>query len=551
MKIPYILASIAVADHVDLRRARTKVPSDPFRGDGQRELDKVLNGHLRKSETNVKPCDEWTTAELQEFMGHIAPHRSKELMDIYEASDDKRSPFLKTIFDHMAHWEEVNRFAKLDKEFEVIARESHCRQAVMWWVHLLQGEKREHIRKRDVSVPLLPESGPKKNCEGSEVCRVLAGTSTCDWCHSKQSDRDQGIPGTKAPSADDLPAGPDDGNPKGWDRTRRCDQNYEDENGRRGCKPCEGIGGHAYGDKNEEIHLPYCKVVAHAKSEKLLYPKPVKPQYPKKFTVTSDKSGGNGELDTLIGWQKPTDTACLAFFPQNDSSSYPLCYRDQSASLKVYDIENERGYFEYSIAPNEKLNLTNTTTHIMHAGWQMWVMNWIPFNPEAPTPQCVCTNPSGQHCTDPPCYSYIFNYNTFEDAAFVGREKLGVEWINDAGMGENGSVMELDHWNLLPHHVWTDPRTGRIVRAWQPFNGLQVYNPDSWHEGVADEKYFDFPPAMCKGPPPGQNDTVWRINCDDDGNFNGTPPPPEGLGHLISEQWKQMAEAHKLTRVVV
>merc|ERR1712203_271598 len=36
-----------------------------------------------------------------------------------------------------------------------------------------------------------------------------------------------------------------------------------------------------------------------------------------------------------------------------------------------------------------------------------------------------------------------------------------------------------------------------------------------------------------------------RINCDDDGNFNGTPPPPEGLGHLISEQWKQMAEFHK------
>merc|ERR1711957_758662 len=304
------------------------------------------------------------------------------------------------IFEHMNHWTTVNRFAKFDKEFEVIARESHCRQAVMWWVHLLQGEKRDTLRKREITVPLLPATGEKKNCEGSEVCNVLAGTSTCDWCHSKQSDRDAKIPGTSAPSADDLPAGPDDGNPKGWDRKRRCDQNYEDENGVRGCPPCE--------------------VVAHAKSEKFLLPKPVHPVYPKKFTVTSDRSGGFGEMDTLIGWQKPTDTACLAFFPQNDSSSFPLCYRHQSANLKVYDIENERGYFEYKIGPNVVLNLTNTTTHILHNDWQMWVMNWIPFDAAAPTPQCVCTNPSGQHCTDPPCYSYIFNYNTFEDAAFVG-----------------------------------------------------------------------------------------------------------------------------------
>lgn len=540
-----------MADHADLKRAKTKVPSDPFQGDGQKGLDQVLNGHLRKAETNVKSCDQWTTAELQEFMGHIAPHRSKELMEIYEEANDKRLPYLTTIFEHMNHWTTVNRFAKFDKEFEVIARESHCRQAVMWWVHLLQGEKRDTLRKREITVPLLPESGEKKHCEGSEVCNVLAGTSTCDWCHSKQSDRDAKIPGTSAPSADDLPAGPDDGNPKGWDRKRRCDQNYEDENGVRGCQPCEGIGGHAYGDGNDEIDFPPCEVVAHAKSEKFLLPKPVHPVYPKKFTVTSDRSGGFGEMDTLIGWQKPTDTACLAFFPQNDSSSFPLCYRDQSANLKVYDIENERGYFEYKIGPNVVLNLTNTTTHILHNDWQMWVMNWIPFDAAAPTPQCVCTNPSGQHCTDPPCYSYIFNYNTFEDAAFVGRERIGVEWIEDAGMGNNSMVKELDHWNLLPHHVWTDPRTGHIVRAWQPFNGLQVYNPDSWKEGIEDETVFEYPPAMCKGPAAGQNETIWRINCDDDGNFNGTPPPPEGLGHAISEQWKQMAEAHKLKSVVV
>jgi hypothetical protein len=545
---------MASADHADLKRAKTKVPSDLYKGNGQVELDKTLNGHLLKSDVTTRPCDEWSTAGLQEFMGHIAPHRSAELMQIYDESNDKRAQFQKNFYDHMSHWKQVNRLAKHNEEFAQIARHSHCRQAVMWWSHHLTNEKRTQL-KSQVTVPLLPEA-EKKHCTGSTACEVLAGTSTCDWCHSKESDRAAGIPGTKAPNAADLPPGPDDGNPKGWDIVRRCDQNYEAEEngGKRGCQPCQGIGGHPYGDANEEIDTPPCKVVAHAKSEKLLLPKVVHPKYPKKFTVTSSKSGGYGELDTLIGWQKPTDTACLAFFPQNDSSSYPLCYRDQSANLKLYDIDNERGYFEYKLGPNVALNLTNTTTHIQHNGWQMWVMNWLPFDPANPTPQCVCTNPSGQHCTDPPCYSYIFNYDTFEDAEFVGRERIGVEWVNDAGVGNSSHVMELDHFNLLPHHVWVDPRTGKIVRAWQPFNGLQVYNPGSWDtESDMDESKFANPPEMCKNATvtTGEPDTVWRINCDDEGNFNGTPPPPEGLGHVISQQWLAMAEAHKKKTLMV
>jgi len=551
MKFAVVLSALACADatnQADLKRAKSKVPSAEYKGDDQSSMSKVLNGHLRKGNPNVKACDEWTTQGLQEFMGHIAPHRSDELMSIYEESNDKRSPQLKTFADHMEHWTQVNRLAKGNKDFEVVAREAHCREAVMWWVHHLPAEKRTKLTSQ-VTVPLLPE-GEKKQCTGHKVCDTITGTSTCDWCHTKQEDRGSG-PGTKAPLVVDVPDGPDDGNPKGWDRVRRCDQNYPMHEGKRGCQPCEGIGGHAYSDNNTDIDIPSCTVLAHAESEKDLTPSVKKPIYPKKFTVRSGTSGGYGELDTLIGWQLPGDTPCLSFFPQNDSSSYPLCYRDQSASLKIYDIENERGYFEYQIGPNKILNLTNTTTHIMHNKWQMWVMNWIPFDVAAPTPQCVCTNPSGQHCTDPPCYSYIFNYNTFEDAEYLGREEIGVEWIEDAGVGEFAKKKTLDHFNLLPHHVWTDPDTGKIVRAWQPFNGLQVYNPDSWDlESDVDESKFAYPPEMCKAPPAGAPD-VWRINCDDEGNFNGTPPPPEGLGHAISEQWKAMAEHHRNKAMLV
>ena len=37
------------------------------------------------------------------------------------------------------------------------------------------------------------------------------------------------------------------------------------------------------------------------------------------------------------------------------------------------------------------------------------------------------------------------------------------------------SVEEVDHWAFGPHHAWTKPETGDILRMWQPFNGLQIY----------------------------------------------------------------------------
>ena len=33
----------------------------------------------------------------------------------------------------------------------------------------------------------------------------------------------------------------------------------------------------------------------------------------------------------------------------------------------------------------------------------------------------------------------------------------------------------MDHWAFGPHHLWSEPATGAIIRMWQPFNGLQVY----------------------------------------------------------------------------
>ena len=85
--------------------------------------------------------------------------------------------------------------------------------------------------------------------------------------------------------------------------------------------------------------------------------------------------------------------------------------------------------------------------------------------------------------------------------------------------------MELDHWAFGPHHVWSDPTTGNAIRMWQPFNGLQVYDPEAWTDSIEDPSVFESPPAKCK-----KGGALIRINCDDNGNYH--PKKSEGLEHL-------------------
>lgn len=73
--------------------------------------------------------------------------------------------------------------------------------------------------------------------------------------------------------------GPDDGNPHGWDRKRRCDQDYKDPP----CGMCEGVGGVAWSDKNEDIQLAPCKPLL--KPEEVNMSTVARPIYPKASDV--------------------------------------------------------------------------------------------------------------------------------------------------------------------------------------------------------------------------------------------------------------------------
>jgi len=520
----------------DLQRARTKKPRDSYRGDTQTSMSKVLNSHLLRNEKHTRPCANWTAGQLQDFLDEIAKHRSDELLKIYGSAKDRRQLRRN---DHGEEWAELNRIVEELPHLAEPQREAHCREAVMWWTHHLEEDKRQELRASQLTVPLLPE-GPKKTCGtglgGNEgkACVFINEKNSCDWCHSSQAAHDAHVPGSSVPDALKKTNGPDDGNPKGWDRKRRCDQDQMPR-----CQLCEGIGGRAWSDKNEDIDLTTCEIVSKAADmNRSLRATVAPPLYPKQFTVRRKDGKQGGYSDTLIGWK--TDPFCFGFFPQNDSIK-PLCYRSEDSTVKYYDIGREASRMEYTIHNSGAFgHLPNTSSIILQVQDRMWIQNnlWG-------VKQCICADPSGSHCENPPCHTYIHRWNTFETAQYLGREKVGVEWIQNHGTGKSSKVMELDHFILWSHHVWTDPVSKKLVRAWKPFNGLQVYDPEAWTESIEDpDKIFENPPPMCK-----KGGAPARIHCDDDGHYH--KGKSEGLELLEAHINSMMAKASHASEEVM
>lgn len=281
-----------------------------------------------------------------------------------------------------------------------------------------------------------------------------------------------------------------DGNPHGWDRTRRCDHSdYSPP-----CGVCEGIGGIPTGDENADITIPYCKAVANASS---IPPSSlVRPVWARTWHTHS--------YEVLIGPKK--DPFCFTTIPSN-SSQGKLCYRPQTGT-QDYDFNQSR-------ALREDINvysaLGNFTTVFLHQGRNLWIVNKFPWY-TAGTHQCICTH--AREGGDPKSQGiFPVSTNWTNNLAFVGRENITVEY--DQG------THTLDHWAFGPHHVWSFPSTGRILRMWQPFNGLQIL-PDGTSSSPVDPSQFkDIPPSLCK-----KGGALFRIKCTDDGY------PDDGAAHV-------------------
>jgi len=278
-----------------------------------------------------------------------------------------------------------------------------------------------------------------------------------------------------------------DGNPHNWDRLRRCDHSgYSPP-----CGACEGVGGIVTSDTADDITIVPCKIEASSEN-------PVRPIWGDPFTELASH-------EILIG--KKQDVACFQAFPSNDSTS-TNCYKPQEVQLWS-DMREKKALVEKANqAGNAWGLLGNVTSTIYHQGVNMWIVNQLPLF----ITQTICTIPrSGGDPTQPGVNA--LQYNWVDNLIFVSTETLDVEY----GVGS----LKLDHWAFGPHHVWTDPATGLVVRMWQPFNGLQVFTPGSWKteittegQGYLDELAADGKTAPKAAMPGG---STFRIKCGDDG----------------------------------
>ncbi len=92
-----------------------------------------------------------------------------------------------------------------------------------------------------------------------------------------------------------------------------------------------------------------------------------------------------------------------------------------------------------------------------------------------------------------------------DDSRYIGREKLGIEFLWEERV--------VDHWVKGPHHVWVDVLSGKIIRMWQPWNGLEIFDPEKWVSAV-DQSVFAVPPKDCT-----KDGLFFRVGCDDDGHY--------------------------------
>uniref|UniRef100_A0A7S4E1B8 Uncharacterized protein n=1 Tax=Lotharella globosa TaxID=91324 RepID=A0A7S4E1B8_9EUKA len=292
-------------------------------------------------------------------------------------------------------------------------------------------------------------------------------------------------------------AAQDDGNPHHWDRQRRCDQDYEPP-----CGPCEGVGGIPHGDRNDQITLASCDVVA--------LPGELKAEdRPKAVWGEAFSFSGRGYHEVLIGPRR--DPFCFEVFP-NANSHGPLCYRKEEGSIQ-YDMApggTRAMQLDLHVQPKGHPLVPNITGTVLHAEQNMWIANnlWLGVD------LCLCfiAVPDVQKNVTIRPHIYPVQYNWVDAGEFLGRVRVGVEYL--------WRDMVLDHYVIGPHHFFVDvsearPGVPNIRRMWQPFNGLEVLDPALL--GPLNRSKIAIPPPMCTKKAGGALKGIFRINCDDEG----------------------------------
>jgi len=238
-----------------------------------------------------------------------------------------------------------------------------------------------------------------------------------------------------------------------------------------------------------------------------------------------------------------TNPFCFGGFPGPDSTK-EHCYAP-STGVHWYDWPRRALRYDFNNAGTIATLWKNTSTVIIHEKEFMWIVNDLVV-----TEQCVCANPGVRFGEK--IYPIHYDFMT-TGSKYLGREKIAVEWLQPdqrAGSEGNDGLYLVDHWVKGPHHIWVDVIGGYVIRFWQPWNGLQSFDPARWFVGDearsnADnsDPYFT-PPVKCK-----KDGARMRIHCDDDGNNNQTPDTDlDGDFSFLAKKLKLTAKREQETK---
>jgi len=448
----------------EVERAHTPLPLNLITPE-QHMIPSMINNVLQhRTEQSFTECQDLTMGYLNGLLTKMYGLRHGDLQDIYLENDDNRQLRISE--------EDLFLEFQFQKELDLSDREAHllkaskCAEILMLYTHHVAEDNKYLFL--DLDLPLMEEDVEKDDDTHDHVVDNLGRTLTCFSCHLQVSseinvDEWRGHGGR----VESCEPGEWDGNPHGWDRLRRCDEDCYDPV----CGLCEGIGGIATSDEPGDYTPTKCIALQTADQIRAAGITPVIPVWPKEFTNT-------GFHEVLIGIK--SDPFCVSAFP-GPNSTFTNCYIPQEGTI-YYDQNNNRLRIDYNRFWYQYTR--NITEHIHHGvdPSDPYMMNIVLKKFMAGVSDfCVCASPGVG----------IVEYDCFSDSTYLGRELMTIEYL--------WRDYQVDHWVKGPHHFWVDVASGNIIRMWQPWNGLEIMDPDLWVPSVDANMFGGDDLAACGG----------------------------------------------------
>lgn len=429
-------------------------PTSHVHGATPKHAFAAMNEVLHTDGVKTRPCEDFSHDELNELAQILYAMRVPSLDESYRARGDRRALHFDNITEKELLWqaEEVATMT-IPSHFVGTAkynatRDGKCAELVMWYTHhLAEGHRAELASISDVALPLMPQDVAPQAARSHEYDQQIGCTS----CHTPVH-----LPGTPPPTPIirknstapqypmTCPVDPNTGKPSVWyeetqgaagvgKRIKRCDWDYVPF-----CEPCEGVGGMTWGNDKEEWNPMPCTAVA--KPEDIPKDNLTSPLWPKDFTVQEYAHlTFPGRDPCSVNFRNSTYT--LEFNTNDDGPVYHTIGHTGPSGPSPFP-GSSYGY------PNS--NFYTITTVAGHNAF------------------CVCLGGVGD--LDPTRNNTLvgpLSYDFNRGAKLVGRERIRPEYFNE--------FVVADHWVKGPHHFWIDVATNKMLREWQPFNGLQTY----------------------------------------------------------------------------